>query len=158
MANLFGEEGVRQVGKLTTLIGGSLQSAVDNVADTQVITDADVAQAARFEQQMNELSTAVKGAATEIGQSLVPAFADLAAAGTAPIGKTSILGLLANPPPLQWINQVTGGLSAWQNRNAATAGETKALTDAITVAATATKTQGDNTVAAAIALGEYSAA
>lgn len=155
MANLFGEEGVRQVGKLTTLIGGSLQDAVANVADTAIISDADVANAVKFKAQMAEVKTAVQGAATEIGQSLVPAIAGLAEAGTAPIGKTSVLGLLANPPPLQWINQVTGGLSAWSNRNAATAGETKALTDAITAAATATAVQGDNTLSTAVALGEY---
>ena len=44
MSQMFGEEGVRQVAKLTASIDGPLSSAIENVSEAQIISeDEDVA-------------------------------------------------------------------------------------------------------------------
>lgn len=78
MSKAFGEEGVRQVQALATLIGGDLQDAVDAVSDSQVISDDDVTKAREYKQNMAELKSAMSGVALVIGQAVVPAVTNLA--------------------------------------------------------------------------------
>lgn len=76
LSQLFGEEGVRQVAKLTTLVGTDLQKALDDVADTQVITADDVEQAQKFKEEWAETKALAQGVALELGQTLIPVLSD----------------------------------------------------------------------------------
>lgn len=72
MSQAFGEEGVRQVAALTSSIDGPLQAAVDEVADTRVITPADVAAAADLKRDTAALKGSFDAAATSVGQGMIP--------------------------------------------------------------------------------------
>lgn len=78
MSNLFGEEGVRQVARLQSVIQGDLQGAIDRVADSQIIDDEDVAKAQEFNQSVGQIGTSVKGISTEFAQGLLPIVTGLA--------------------------------------------------------------------------------
>lgn len=71
-AQLFGEEGVRQVNTLTTLVGTDLQAAMDGVEDGQVIDDEDVANALELKEQFREMQAAITGMAVAFGSEIVP--------------------------------------------------------------------------------------
>lgn len=72
-SRLFGEEGVRQVNRLNTVVG-DLDTALANVPDIAVIDDDEVDQALEFQRTWGEIQTIINGLVMEIGQGLIPAF------------------------------------------------------------------------------------
>lgn len=71
MSQLFGEEGVRQVNELLTLVG-DLDTALADVSDNRVVDDDDVESARKFKEQMNELTGELAGLGAVLGQTVLP--------------------------------------------------------------------------------------
>ncbi len=65
-AQLFGEEGVRQVNAVTSAVG-DLATAIDNVPDSLVITDGDVERAREFKRELGELNGNIRGIGSSVG-------------------------------------------------------------------------------------------
>ena len=72
MSQLFGEEGVRQVQALVTVIGGDLQGALDDVAATKVVSADDVEQARELKRRMADVTTEFQGAVVSLGEGFLP--------------------------------------------------------------------------------------
>lgn len=72
MSAAFGEEGVRQVQTLLSLIDGDLQGALDDVSETSIIDDEEVAKARELKEQTAALKVAFSEAAVSIGQNVMP--------------------------------------------------------------------------------------
>lgn len=68
MAELFGEEGVRQVGRVITTVG-DLSDAVDNVPDLAVVDERDVERAKRYQESWADFKTSMQ----ELGLVVLPA-------------------------------------------------------------------------------------
>ena len=77
MSQVFGEEGVRQVAKLTTLVGTDLVQAMDKISDSQVMTDEDVDRAIELKAQVAEMTAQFQQMAVEIGQTIIPLMSDM---------------------------------------------------------------------------------
>jgi hypothetical protein len=73
MSQVFGEEGVRQVARLTTLVGDDLAPAMAEISDSQVFTDDEVDRAVEMQRAVAELTAEMQGLAVELGQSVIPA-------------------------------------------------------------------------------------
>jgi uncharacterized FlaG/YvyC family protein len=95
MSSAFGEEGVRQVAKLTTVIDGPLSDAVAGVSDMQVISNDDVDRAQEMKKATAEFSAEMSAAGAEIGRTVMPAITDLVEALNTEVGGKSVIGLLA---------------------------------------------------------------
>lgn len=93
-SQVFGEEGVRQVANLSTAVSGDLQSALDNVSESQLITDDDVAQAQKMKAEFAEVSASVQGLATQIGQQLIPVLSTMTGLLNTKVGQGSLIEML----------------------------------------------------------------
>lgn len=76
-AQLFGEEGVRQVAGLTTAYG-DLQAAIDGVDASRAVSDADVAEAQALRTETARLSAEFDTLAANIGAVVLPVLGTLA--------------------------------------------------------------------------------
>ena len=76
-SQLFGEEGVRQVGKLRTVYGG-LSDDLENMPPP--VDDAAVEKALEMERAMNELKATMQSIVTAVGQDLMGVFTEAAEA------------------------------------------------------------------------------
>ena len=74
---VFGK-GYAEIAELMTMSAGELSTALGNVSDQKVITDAEVKQARAFRAAMDSLKDSAEDLTIEIGQALVPALGDLA--------------------------------------------------------------------------------
>jgi hypothetical protein len=72
MGQLFGEEGVRQIGKLLVMFP-DLEQAMDDVSDAQVIDDEDVEKMREFSAETAELRAQFMGWAAELSHIVTPA-------------------------------------------------------------------------------------
>ncbi len=81
-AQLFGEEGVRQVNSITSQVG-DLDTALKGVEDRNVVTQAQVDQAREYKQAMDDLQEALQGAAVVITDALLPSLTESAEAAAA---------------------------------------------------------------------------
>ena len=74
-SQLFGEEGVRQVGKLRTMYGG-LSDDLENMPAP--VDDEDVAQAIEMKKAVDQLKNTLTATVGIVGKELVPLFGDMA--------------------------------------------------------------------------------
>lgn len=75
-SSIYGEEGVRQVAKLTSRYG-SLQAALEDVSDEQLLSQGDVDNALEYQKSMAELQATFQQLAVELGEKLVPILTDV---------------------------------------------------------------------------------
>ena len=71
-AQLFGEEGVRQINELTAGIEGTLAEAIEGISDSRVISDEDVEASRKLKAQWTEIQAAVQGFVVTLGQGAIP--------------------------------------------------------------------------------------
>jgi predicted nucleic acid-binding Zn-ribbon protein len=76
-AQLFGEEGLRQIGALTTALDTTLADAVAGVAENRLIHPEDVVSAQELKRQISGLTADFQTMAVNIGQQVVPVLADM---------------------------------------------------------------------------------
>lgn len=76
MSTVFGEEGARQAAALLSIVE-DIPKALNDVDPKQVISEEDVEQARQFKVQLNQLIASFQGLATEAGQNVIPALADV---------------------------------------------------------------------------------
>lgn len=91
LGQLFGEQGVRQIQKLATAVGGDLQTALDKVSGGQIVSPADVERARQFQALWAELTADVQAVVLAIGNDLIPALHD---AEVVARGINSAIGLI----------------------------------------------------------------
>lgn len=72
MSAVFGEEGVRQVAALTSVIEGDLSDAVDGVSEQNLVNPDDVERAKEMKQEVAQLQADFSAAAAELGQTMLP--------------------------------------------------------------------------------------
>ena len=94
MSQMFGEEGVRQVAKLTASIDGPLSQAIEDVSESQIISEEEEARAKRLTEQTRKLNTEWQNLKMTLGEAFV-----------GPV-TTSIEKTLA---PLEGLKAVLGG-------------------------------------------------
>jgi hypothetical protein len=88
MGQAFGEEGARQIGEVVARYG-DLRKAMEDVNDSQVITDEDAAKAREYEAAMAKVTGEFKGLALTLGQDVLPILTAVA----------DILGAIGTPGP-----------------------------------------------------------
>lgn len=76
MSELFGEEGVRQVNALLTLVG-DLDTAIAGVSENRVVDDDDVESARKFKEQTNQLIGELEGLGAVLGATVLPVMSAL---------------------------------------------------------------------------------
>lgn len=75
---LFGEEGVRQVNAVASLIGGDLQGAMDDVAESRVLGDDDIENAQEFTRAWQDVRGNVDAIVMSLGGPLLDALSSVA--------------------------------------------------------------------------------
>jgi hypothetical protein len=76
-SQLFGEEGIRQISALTSALDTDLATAIANVSENRIISEADVEAAREVKRQFAELSGQLQGMAVQVGGEVVPVLADM---------------------------------------------------------------------------------
>lgn len=87
MSAAFGEEGVRQVNRLTSSIGFDLAGAIDDLPDELIQSDEDVKKARDLRNEVTKITTEFQALAAELGGSVIPLLktaVDLVQAATSP--------------------------------------------------------------------------
>ena len=74
---MFGEEGVRQVAKLTSLVGDDLRPVMAEISEMQVMSDDDVENAIEMKQAVQEINAQFQALSAELGKSIIPLMTDL---------------------------------------------------------------------------------
>ncbi|MEJ7724085.1 MAG: hypothetical protein WKF64_07260 [Ilumatobacteraceae bacterium] len=82
MSQAFGEEGVRQVARLTTVINGELATAVDDVADTALTDPEDVARSVEMSKATAEMNASFQRSVRELGEGMMPLLTQAAGLAT----------------------------------------------------------------------------
>lgn len=132
MSAVFGEEGVRQVAKLTTVIDGPLADAVDGIADSRLVHDEDVEAAQEMKAQVAELQAGFSAAAQELGRNVLPLMTKAAEAATKiteglPGGTHNTL---LNPISSKDFNEMMDQIEGWKSSYNQAASETLAAYNA----------------------------
>jgi hypothetical protein len=77
-SQVFGEEGVRQINEIIAAVGPQgLSAAMQDVADTRIVSQADVDAAREMKARLSELTGQLQGMAVTIGSEVVPVLADM---------------------------------------------------------------------------------
>ena len=116
LGKVFGEEGVRQVAKLETLVGTDLLRAMRDVAEEQVMSEEDVRAAEQMKASVAEMRAEFDKVAVQLGREIVPLLGEAAGFLSEPVGEATVGELLLSgigenvTGPLGRINSGIAGL------------------------------------------------